>query len=278
MVNVEVSYKGFPIANIPEGQTGRLACRGKKMVSDVTIAYKSTGVNKLAQIVDNTVTELTAADLKGATAICGYAFYGRTDLVNIEIPNSVTSIGGNAFTNCTGLTNVEIPNSVTSIEGYAFEKCTSLKSITIPNSVTSIGKFAFRYCKMTSFIIPNSVTSISLGMFNDCRNLTSITIPNSVTSIEGYVFQYCTSLTSITIPNSVTSIGSCVFQYCSALKKVDFSQATAVPTLSNKNSFASVPTTCKIVVPDSLYDTWVAATNWSALTQTFVKASEYTGG
>lgn len=34
---------------------------------------------------------------------------------------------------------------------------------------------------------------------------------------------------------------------------------------------------CKIVVPDALYDTWIAATNWSSSTivSHIVKASEY---
>ena len=44
---------------------------------------------------------------------------------------------------------------------------------------------------------------------------------------------------------------------------VDFRNAAAVPALSNINAFSNVPSTCKIVVPDALYNTWIAATNWS---------------
>ena len=34
---------------------------------------------------------------------------------------------------------------------------------------------------------------------------------------------------------------------------------------------------CKIVVPDSLYSTWVAASNWSTYASKIVSASDYQG-
>lgn len=210
MSKVEIIYNGFTLADIPEGQTGRLACRGKKMVSDVTIEYKSTGVNKLAQVADNTVTEITASDLKGAM-----------------------SIGNSTFADCRRLTSVEIPDSVTSIGNSAFMACSALPSIVIPDSVTFIG---------------------------------------------GSCFHYCDVLKSVVIGSGITTIAYSAFNTCYRLQVVDFSKAKVVPTLDNVNAFNGVPTTCKIVIPDSLYDSWKSATNWSALTQTFVKASEYTGG
>ena len=57
----------------------------------------------------------------------------------------------------------------------------------------------------------------------------------------------------------------------------DFSQHTAVPTLSNTGVFTSIQSDCKIVVPDALYDTWIAATNWSTYSSKIVKASEFNG-
>ena len=64
------------------------------------------------------------------------------------------------------------------------------------------------------------------------------------------------------------------FKYCYALIKCDFSQATAVPALSNVNAFSNINKICKIVVPDNLYDQWVAATNWSTYANYIYKASE----
>ena len=69
-------------------------------------------------------------------------------------------------------------------------------------------------------------------------------------------------------------IGDNAFNYCYALIKCDFSQATAVPTLSNTSAFHAINKICKIVVPDNLYDQWIAATNWSTYADYIYKASE----
>jgi hypothetical protein len=51
---------------------------------------------------------------------------------------------------------------------------------------------------------------------------------------------------------------------------IDFSDNTQVPTLSSTNAFDS---TALILVPESLYDEWISATNWSSLTSRIVKVS-----
>ena len=119
------------------------------------------GSNKLAQLVDRSVTEIIAEDLEGATMFGDYAFSGCRGLTNITIPDSVTRIGFFAFRNCSGFTSIIIPDSVTSIGDNAFNGCSGLTSITMSNSVTSIGSSTFYYCSgLTSITIPNSVTSI----------------------------------------------------------------------------------------------------------------------
>lgn len=67
------------------------------------------------------------------------------------------------------------------------------------------------------------------------------------------------------------------FNGCTSLELVDFSQATAVPTLANINAFANTNGTYKIVVPDALYNTWIGTARWSdsSIKPHIVKASEY---
>jgi hypothetical protein len=57
----------------------------------------------------------------------------------------------------------------------------------------------------------------------------------------------------------------------------DFRALTAVPTLVSGYAFTDIPSDCKIVVPDALYDEWVAATNWSSFASYIIKASEFNG-
>ena len=190
------------------------------------------------------------------TSIGNQAFYQKSSITNVSIPNSVTSIGDYAFYFCTNLTSVTIPDSVTSIGDHAFRECYGLTSVTLGSGVTSIGGYAFSSCtSLTSVTIPSSVTSIGQVVFSSCSSLRAITvdvlnpafsgvagvlfnksqttliaypgglagsysIPASVTSIGGYAFAACTSLTGVTIPNSVTSIGGYAFAACTSLTGV----------------------------------------------------------
>ena len=195
--------------------------------------------------------------------------------IKVRVGESVTSIGDYAFSYASSLSAITLPNSVTSIGNSAFNNCYLLTSITIPDSVTSIGEGAFYYSySLTSITIPNSITRIGNVMFAGCYLLTSITIPDSVTSIGRSAFNYCESLTSITIPDSVTSIETLAFSECHCTIKYNFTSATSVPTLSNTTPFQNINGICKIYVPDSLYDSWIAATNWWTYADYIYKASE----
>ncbi len=215
---------------------------------------------------------------QGVTSIGNYAFNYCYSLASVVIPNGVTSIGNSAFYSCTTLASVVIPNGVTSIGSAAFYGCYSLASVVIPQGVTSIGIQAFYNCySLASVVIPNGVTSIGNSAFYGCTSLASVVIPQGVKSIGNQAFYGCTSLASVVIPNSVTSIGSSAFYGCTSLAILDLRTHTSVPTLSNTNAFTSVASDLKIVVPDGLYDTWIAATNWSStsVSKYIVKASEF---
>ena len=121
------------------------------------------------------------------------AFEDRSNLLSIEIPDSVTSLGYRAFGGCTSLVSVTVPGTMVSIYTTAFENCTGLKSVVFEDGVRSIDGF--------------------MG----CTALESVTVPDSVTSIGSNAFQNCSSLSSIHIPDGVTSVGAKAFDGCSKL-------------------------------------------------------------
>lgn len=211
----------------------------------------------------------------GRTANVARVYFNM--LKAVEIGKNVTSIGSHTFYHCYSLASVVIPQGVTSIGSCAFDHCYSLANLVIPESVTSIGSLAFEECTLSSVVIPQGVTIIGNGTFQSCNCLSSVVIPKGVTSIGNHAFNWCDSLANVVIPESVASIGDYAFQQCYGMAYYDFRASKSVPTLSNTNAFSSIPSDCKIVVPDDLYDTWIAATNWSTYASQIVKASEFNG-
>ena len=79
-------------------------------------------------------------------------------------------------------------------------------------------------------------------------------------------FCFCNNLKRVYL-TSITNIGTYgldgTFTGCTSLELVDMSGAGGIPQLSDINCFSRTNDTYKIVVPDSLYDEWIVATNWS---------------
>ncbi len=204
----------------------------------------------------------------GTKTIACNAFYDRSNLTGVIIPDSVTSIGIMAFEWCDNLSSVYITDLTAwcdidfytassnpmhtganlyvnnkllttvkisdDIKSYTFQGCTSLTDVTFSKSVTSIGNGAFAKCtNLKEITIPGNVTSIGEGAFEKCSNLKEITLSDGATSIGDYVFADCTSLTSITIPDSVTSIGEGAFIDCTGLKEI-----TIPDSVTNIGEFA----------------------------------------
>ena len=216
--------------------------------------YKTVEVpvdSKLPQVLDKSVTEITAADFGNIVALGDYAFYKCTYLSSITIPYSVKSIGNYAFYHCDGLTSIEIPNSVKSIGSYAFSSCEDLTSIEIPDSVNSLGGSAFQ----------------------QCPNLTSVIIGSGITALNGNTFFNCTSLTEILIPPNITTMKGYDLRMGSTTNKATIYIANNTPPTISTTTFDSTKLE-KIVVPTGTGDIYKAATNWSAFADYIVEYEE----
>lgn len=132
-------------------------------VQGTGLATSSAGsaVNKLPQVVDGTVTELTSEDLAGASRIRNSTFSSCSALTSVTIPSSVTSIGGSAFQSCGRLASVTIPSGVTQIQMRAFYDCRALISVTVeattPPALTNINVFSDTSANLVIYVPAASV-------------------------------------------------------------------------------------------------------------------------
>jgi len=153
--------------------------------------------------------------------------------------------------------------------------CYQVKHIVIPNSVTSIAALVMMSdSSLQTITIPSTVTSLQNMLFQGCESLMSINLPNTITSIGSSVFSGCKSLVSIQIPKNVSTINASTFSDCNSMKYISFENHTTIPTLANTNAFTNIPNDCKIIVPDDLYTSWIATTNWSTYASHIIKVSD----
>lgn len=131
---------------------------------------------------------------------------------------------------------------------------------------------------MRSLTIGNSVTSIGENAFLECYHLPNVTIPDSVTSIGEHAFDECSDLTRISFGSGISAIYDHAFHNCTNCAIFDFRKSTSVPTLDGVYAFYNTPADKEIIVPDALYDFWIASPNWSStendIVNCIVKASE----
>ena len=188
------------------------------------------------------------------------AFYKKSDIIQVVLPDGIEKIGNSAFYQCPALKEVTFGENLLTIGDSAFYDCDGIKKIVVPDNVTSIGNSAFAgWIALTDATIGNSVESIGSFAFAGCKSLkgvyitdieawcniafgneegnplryarnlylnnelvTDLVIPDSVTNIGNYAFDNCSSLTSITIPEGVKSIGENAFYNCSQLTDINY--------------------------------------------------------
>lgn len=177
----------------------------------------------------------------------GYsAFYNKTSLKEIILPEGLLEIGSSAFSGCSSLSALTLPSTVTSISSTdAFKGCTgelivncnipnqtsnagiflnsAFTKITFTDSVQSIGKYAFANCKtITEVVFPSDLENTGEYSFSGCTALKTISLGENVEEISLYAFKGCTALESISFPNTLKTIGNYAFNGCTSLSFVDW--------------------------------------------------------
>ena len=241
-------------------------------------------------------TSLTTAPELPATTLARYCYYQMfwncTSLTKVPSVLPATTLANNCyqymFNGCTSLTKApELPATTlaNNCYQYMFQNCTSLTTAPELPATTLVN-----YCYSNMFYGCTSLTSAPelpattlagycySNMFGNCTSLTKAPeLPSKNLARNCYynMFNGCTSLKRIKMNASSASWGTNMFNGCTSLELVDMTGSTGVPTLSNVNNFNNTNDTYKIVVPDSLYDTWIAATNWASIASHIMKQSDW---
>lgn len=138
------------------------------------------------------------------------AYDGEANIINI--PDSidgkpVIEIRGYFLRGNENVVEINIPDSITEVSYEAFEFCTNLEKLTMGRNTQIIGQSLCRGdTKLKQVVLSESLIEISLYAFQDCTSLEKITIPNSVTTI-GFAFSGCSALKEIHMTDSVTFMG-----------------------------------------------------------------------
>lgn len=218
---------------------------------------------------------LKEARIVGINTIPQYAFHYCNYLKNIILPENVTQISyyGLRYTYC--LECIIFPKNFTKVETNSLQNCYLLKKIIFPKSFSTMSSTppftGNAFCER--IIVPNSVTILNSSNFTYYYNLKKVILPDTITKMSSN-FTYCCNLTSIIIPSNCSTIQNC-FQSCFLLTKFDFTKCQAVPSLSNSTSLGLLNPNVKIIVPNSLYSSWITTTNWTNYTDNIIKESDY---
>lgn len=231
----------------------------------VVSVYKGSRVDQLSAIT-------IPSEYKGVKVgmLPAGAFKDCSNLVTVNLPNTLEDIGSEAFAGCTSLTAVNIyevdgNGSVRywSADGVLFDKgrldeqptdpaqvrsvisfmpLGKTGSYIIPNGIVEIPMLSFANCALTRIVIPSSVTTIGLEAFKGAEKLTTVVFDTGSTAgltISNGAFSGCKALETITLPSRLVSIG---------LKRYELFTATGVPasqTVSLETNVTNAFVGCK---------------------------------
>lgn len=222
----------------------------------LTVSFSASGTKDWGDGITNSSNSHTYSDYGSYTIktsgvyIAGNYGYGWLIRAFLATP---TMISYQMFNSCGALEAVSLPRGITTSQSSNMSYCKSLKSITYPSTMTGI---------------------VAGSSLRSCYTLGKVVFPKNISQLESMCFENCYQLTgTMRVPPSIQSIGSYVFNNCS-FRMYDFSEFTNVVPLDNTNAFQGISGQCKIIVPDALYDTWIAATNWVTYANYIYKASE----
>ena len=151
--------------------------------------------------------------------IGNYAFYGWSNLGEIELPESVEEIGNGAFIDCAKLSSITVGENVTKIGSAAFNGCRGLKKV-IMNARLEEENAAFETAGNGEMEVIYGQGITKIGRLFCGSKIQKVEIPEGVETIEESAFKSCKNLKQIELPESITKIGQDAFRDCTGVSYI----------------------------------------------------------
>lgn len=143
---------------------------------------------------------------KTITVIPAGAFYGCSNLKEVQLSDGLKQLGAACFAGCSSIEELQIPNSVTDFgsytsygyKSYIFGNCYSLKKVNIPTGITKFTEGCFKGCGLEIFIIPNTVKTLQEDCFNVSR-LKALKITHSELNKLNYTESVFSNVSNVTL-------------------------------------------------------------------------------
>lgn len=254
--------------------------------------FKKALEGDITNDVTQCVTEVVLPS--GLSRVRTAAFYkGR--FKKITWPSDVTAIADETFRECRIKDGVVFTGPITDIAQNAFYS-TIFDNIDFVVPGSNAQHRAYSYINGNAFYAVSGLHSITLGSpdygykfsGNSCFRNAGATLKEATVYIydtNNYfsgIFDGCSGLEKIKLALTTNyasanpqGISQNCFRNCSNCLVYDFTGWPIVPTLASTNAFTNINANAKIVVPDALYNDWVAATNWSTYASYIIKESDY---
>ncbi len=216
-------------------------------------------------------------------AIGDGAFYNRSDITAISIPEGILSIGSYAFYGCTAMSGtVTMPATQTVVKPYTFYNCNALNGVVLAATTEQIGDYAFYGCSaLTEVIIPETITKIGTSAYDLCTGVTSLQFlaENCVNSSSYTPFASLGTAgegVAVVIGNKVATLPNRLFYastYAPAIKSVTFAENSICEAIP-EYAFCGCAKLESIVLPESITSIGNAAfNNCSILTSLVIPSS-----
>ncbi|MBD5427535.1 MAG: leucine-rich repeat domain-containing protein, partial [Treponema sp.] len=159
--------------------------------------------------------------ISGSVKKIGSLLYGCNSLKKITLQEGVDSIWGSAFAHCTNLIEVELPESLASLYN-SFEGCTSIERIHLKKNLNYIGYNTFKGCENLSEItIDGHLRTLNFSAFDGCNKIKILTFNYGIDNLEHNISN-CRNLEQIVFKGNYKSLGynPLTFYNCPNLKGI----------------------------------------------------------